>query len=75
MAKLYKVLSGSSKEKATKVLMVDTWKKCSNYVNQRKSQKAKDHFNIVEAEDGESKKARRKIKGGYITGGIFNAHT
>jgi hypothetical protein len=55
--------------------MIDDLSKCENYVAARKSQRATGHFDIVKAEEGEVRKTRKKIKGGYISGGMFNAHT
>lgn len=74
MAQLFKLTYTKSKTKKPTVIMVDILRKCENYRNARSVQ-VKGHYEILPAEEGETKHRKKSPKSGYISKNGFNAHT
>lgn len=55
--------------------MVDSERKCENFMRARMVQITKGVHEIVPADEGDKTMKRRPLKNGYVSGGIYQRNT
>jgi len=73
--KLFKLTYQKSKRARKTVLMVDSERKCRNFMQARQVQNTKGVHEIVSADGGDKTMKRRPLKNGYVSGGTYQQNT
>lgn len=72
---LFKLTYQKSKRARKTVLMVDSKRKCENFMKARMVQITKGRHEIILASDGDKTMKRRPLKNGYVFGGTYQQNT